>query len=138
MNTPERNQCPHCGYWKLVGERCKCQPVTRYCAACDTQYSVEKCPLCARTEEESWVHLREVEAGAKALADQSARTGQVGGDWYRKMVIQPAEFCTKNNLGFLAGCVVKRVCRYRDKNGREDLEKAIHELQLLIELEYGG
>jgi len=63
--------------------------------------------------------------------------GQIGGDWYRKMVIQPAEFCTKNNLGFLAGCVVKRVCRYRDKNGREDLEKAIHELQLLISLEYG-
>jgi hypothetical protein len=74
----------------------------------------------------------------QSVADQKTPlAGQVGGDWYKKMVIQPAEFCTKNNLGFLAGCVVKRVCRYRDKNGREDLEKAIHELQLLIELEYG-
>ena len=66
----------------------------------------------------------------------SAFTKQVAGVHYRDLVIQPAEFATKNNLGFLAGCVVKRVCRYRQKGGKEDLEKAIHELQLLIELEY--
>lgn len=60
---------------------------------------------------------------------------QVGGNHYKGFVIQPVEFIEKNNLGFLVGCIIKRVCRYKDKNGREDLEKAIHELELLIEIE---
>ena len=60
---------------------------------------------------------------------------QVGGDHYKDMAIQPAEFITKNSLGFLEGCVIKRMCRWRKKNGVEDLRKAIHEIELLIELE---
>jgi len=59
---------------------------------------------------------------------------QVAGTHYKNLVIQPVEFITKNNLGFLEGCVIKRVCRYKNKNGIEDLQKAIHELELLIEL----
>ena len=66
----------------------------------------------------------------------SALDTQVGGDHYKDCAIQPVEFITKNNLSFLEGCVIKRVCRYKAKNGKEDLLKAIHELQLLIELEY--
>jgi hypothetical protein len=65
----------------------------------------------------------------------SALDNQVAGNHYL-MPIQPVEFITKNNLTFLEGCVVKRVCRHRRKNGKEDLLKAIHELQLMIELEY--
>ena len=60
---------------------------------------------------------------------------QIGGDHYRRMKIQPIEFIHANKLDFLEGCVIKRVCRWRNKNGIEDLHKAIHELQLLIELE---
>ena len=60
---------------------------------------------------------------------------QVGGDHYRRMKIQPIEFIHANKLDFLEGCVIKRVCRWRNKTGIEDLHKAIHELQLLIELE---
>ena len=52
-------------------------------------------------------------------------------------MIQPVEFITRNGIGFLPGCVIKRVCRYRSKAGVEDLRKAIHELELMIELEYG-
>lgn len=63
---------------------------------------------------------------------------QVGGGHYKKYAIQPVEFITKNKLGFLEGCVIKRICRYEDKNGREDLEKAKHEIDLLIELKYGS
>lgn len=63
---------------------------------------------------------------------------QVGGDHYKNFVIQPAEFITRNDIGFLEGCVIKRVCRYAEKNGREDLEKAIHELQLLMQYRYGS
>lgn len=59
---------------------------------------------------------------------------QIAGSHYKNLVIQPVEFITKNNIGFLEGCVIKRVCRYKNKNGIEDLQKAIHELELLIEL----
>lgn len=67
----------------------------------------------------------------------SALDTQVAGNHYKDMVIQPVEFITRNQIGFLPGCVIKRVCRYRSKAGVEDLRKAIHELELMIELEYG-
>jgi hypothetical protein len=68
----------------------------------------------------------------------SALDTQVAGDHYRSMVIQPVEFITRNGIGFLPGCVIKRVCRYKSKAGAQDLRKAIHELQLMLELEYPG
>lgn len=65
----------------------------------------------------------------------SALDVQVGGDHYKEMAIQPAEFITRNKIGWLEGCVIKRVCRWRNKDGVKDLRKAIHELELLIEME---
>lgn len=70
------------------------------------------------------------------LAPKAALDEQVGGAHYKDCKIQPVEFITANRLTFLEGCVVKRICRHRRKNGREDLEKAIHEIHLLLELEY--
>lgn len=70
----------------------------------------------------------------------SALNEQVGGDHYRSCAIQPVQFIEANELRFLEGCVVKRVTRH-DKptgKGRQDIEKAIHELHLLLELRYGG
>jgi len=67
----------------------------------------------------------------------TASHNQVGGDHYRKYAIQPAEFSHKNGLGFLAGNVVKYVTRYKDKNGAEDIRKAMHYLELILEFEYG-
>lgn len=64
---------------------------------------------------------------------------QVGGSHYKDCAIQPVAFIEANKLQFLEGCVVKRVTRH-DKptgKGRQDIEKAIHELQLLLELRYG-
>ena len=63
---------------------------------------------------------------------------QVGGAHYKDKPIQPIEFITANNLTFLEGCVVKRVARHRNKNGAEDIRKAIHELEMILEFEYGG
>ena len=63
--------------------------------------------------------------------------GQVGGSHYKDMAIQPAEYTTKNGIGHLAGDAIAYISRYRAKNGKEDLQKAIHSIQLLIELEYG-
>lgn len=61
---------------------------------------------------------------------------QVGGNHYVDMRISPVEFIYANDIPFLEGCIIKRVCRHRSKNGREDIEKAIHELQLILEYEY--
>lgn len=60
---------------------------------------------------------------------------QVGGNHYRNMKIQPVEFIHANNLGFLEGCIIKRICRWRNKNGLQDLEKIKHEIDLLIQME---
>lgn len=64
---------------------------------------------------------------------------QIGGDHYRTCAIQPVEFVEANELGFLEGCVIKRLTRHGKPSGkgRQDIEKAIHELQLLLALRYG-
>lgn len=61
---------------------------------------------------------------------------QVGGDHYKNLAIQPSYFSEVNGLSFLEGCVVKRICRYKAKNGKEDLLKAKHEIDLLIAINY--
>lgn len=60
-------------------------------------------------------------------------TQQIGGDHYAKMAIQPVEFILKNNIGFAEGNVIKYVSRWREKGGVEDLKKARHYLDMLIE-----
>lgn len=65
----------------------------------------------------------------------SALNTQVGGSHYKNMTVQPVEFIEKNNLGFCVGNIIKYVCRYKDKNGIEDLKKARHYIDLLIEIE---
>ena len=49
------------------------------------------------------------------------------------MVIQPIDFIVKNGLSYLEGNVVKYVSRWRKKGGIEDLRKAKHYIELLIE-----
>ena len=61
---------------------------------------------------------------------------QIGGNHYASMPIQPTKFIHANNIPFLEGNVIKYVCRHRQKNGKQDIQKAIHYLQLLLELEY--
>ena len=65
----------------------------------------------------------------------SALQQQVGGDHYRARGIQPIEYIHANNLGFCEGNVVKYVTRWKEKGGEADLRKAIHYLELLIQLE---
>lgn len=66
----------------------------------------------------------------------TASKRQIAGIHYFRFAIQPAEFCHRNRLGFIESCVIKYVCRHGSKNGRQDIEKAIHYLQLLLEWEY--
>jgi hypothetical protein len=56
---------------------------------------------------------------------------------YTACAIQPIDYIWANNLNFLEGNVVKYVTRHKAKNGKEDLEKALYYLQMLIDREYG-
>jgi hypothetical protein len=68
--------------------------------------------------------------------DSLASKKQVGGDHYKKLAIQPAEYCFKNKLNNLESEAISYITRARLKNGKQDIEKAIHSLELLLEYEY--
>lgn len=61
---------------------------------------------------------------------------QVGGTHYKTFPIQPVEYCQINKLNYCESNVIKYISRHKAKNGIEDLEKAKHYIDLLIELEY--
>ena len=71
-----------------------------------------------------------------ALIGEAIRANgqQVGGSHYAVKTIQPWDYIIANNLGYLEGNVVKYVSRWKDKGGIEDLKKAQHYLQKLIEV----
>jgi hypothetical protein len=64
----------------------------------------------------------------------SANAVQVGGGHYQGKAIQPWDYIVSNRLGYLEGNVVKYVSRWQDKGGRQDLEKARHYLDKLLEV----
>jgi hypothetical protein len=68
----------------------------------------------------------------------SANNHQVGGSHYAAKAIQPWDYIASNNLGYFEGNIVKYVSRWRDKGGIEDLRKARHYLDKLIEVENGA
>lgn len=72
--------------------------------------------------------LREMEI--PSLANQE----QIGGRHYINKNIQPWDYIVANELGYLEGCIVKYVTRYKEKGGVDDLYKASHYLDKLIEV----
>lgn len=66
---------------------------------------------------------------------KSALDVQEGGGHYKSKGIQPVEYAYRNNLGFIESNVVKYVSRWKEKNGIQDLKKARHYLDILIEFE---
>lgn len=101
---------------------------THICTQCNNVFvgTMEDttCPNCKSKAEHTVQH-----------SDGTALEKQEGGSHYKDMKIQPVEFIHANNIPFFEANVIKYVCRWRNKNGVEDLKKAIHYLQLLIELE---
>ncbi len=73
----------------------------------------------------------------KGLNGISAKDLQIGGNHYKSMAIQPSEFITKNGLGWCEGNAIKYICRHHTKAGAQDIDKAIHYLELLKDIEYG-
>ena len=61
---------------------------------------------------------------------------QVGGKHYRKMKIQPAEFINENRLLFAEGNAIKYICRHSSKGKAQDIQKAIHYLEMILERDY--
>ena len=61
---------------------------------------------------------------------------QVGGKHYSKMKIQPAEFINGNKLLFAEGNAIKYICRHSVKGKEEDIKKAIHYLEMILERDY--
>lgn len=86
------------------------------CGHCDTVVA------CLKSQCKKQVHL-------------SALDKQESGNHYKDKGIQPIVYIHANNLGFCEGNVVKYVTRWREKGGEADLRKAIHYLELLIQLE---
>ena len=62
---------------------------------------------------------------------------QVGGDHYKKMKIQPSEFINKNEMQFAEGNAIKYICRHGSKGRLQDLLKAKHYIDMIIERDYG-
>ena len=67
----------------------------------------------------------------------SAYKKQIGGKHYIKYKIQPSQFVVENKLLYPEGCVIKYVVRHQDKGGKQDLEKAKHMIDMIIERDYG-
>lgn len=67
-------------------------------------------------------------------SDQNALSRQEGGEHY-KLPIQPVQYIHANGIGYFEGNVIKYVTRWRSKGGIEDLKKARHYIDLLIDLE---
>ena len=60
---------------------------------------------------------------------------QIKGSHYKNFKIQPIEFIHGNNIPFIEGNIIKYICRWRDKGGKDDLLKVKHYCDLLIDLE---
>ena len=67
---------------------------------------------------------------------EKALDTQIGGNHYKNLKIQPIEYIMANNLNYCQGNAIKYLTRYKDKNGLEDLKKAKHYIDILIQLEY--
>lgn len=68
------------------------------------------------------------------MSQSIANERQHGGVYYQNKPIQPWDFIAANNLGFFEGNILKYISRWQDKNGVEDLLKARHYLDKLIEI----
>jgi hypothetical protein len=71
------------------------------------------------------------------MADRSPKETQVGGSHYQTEGIQPIDFIMSNGLPFPEGNAIKYIFRHAKKNGAQDIRKAIHYLQFILEKTYG-
>ena len=61
---------------------------------------------------------------------------QIAGSHYQGFKIQPEEFINENKLLFAEGSAIKYICRHAAKGKEQDIHKAIHYLEMIIERDY--
>ena len=66
----------------------------------------------------------------------SAYKKQIGGSHYSRFAIQPSKFINDNKLLFAEGNAIKYICRHAHKGGKQDLEKAKHYIDMIIERDH--
>ena len=71
------------------------------------------------------------------MEERMEKEKQIGGSHYNNKAIQPIDYILENKLGYCEGNVIKYVTRHKDKNGAEDIKKAIHYLQFILANDYG-
>jgi len=98
------------------------------------------CPECGYTVIVTTVSREKEKEDYKDYKEEPTEEGpmdtQVGGGHYKWCKIQPIEYCQMNELNYIESNVVKYVTRHRRKHGKEDILKAIHNLEILLEMEY--
>jgi hypothetical protein len=63
---------------------------------------------------------------------------QISGSHYKKYAIQPSRFINENKILFAEGNAIKYICRHQDKGKKQDILKAIHYLEMIIERDYNN
>ena len=61
---------------------------------------------------------------------------QIGGKHYKNFRIQPAQFINENKLLFAEGNAIKYKCRHSVKGKEQDIRKAMHYLEMILERDY--
>ena len=89
---------------------------------------------------EEWDKAAKVSCGLTDLLKEqdkllTALDKQEGGSHYKNMQIQPMQYSMANGLDACQHTIIKYVSRFRDKGGLEDLKKARHCIDMLIEFE---
>lgn len=116
----------------------------RNCGTCahrgsDPAASPRTCGACDLMVYSRWRPIRDVQplpsAPAASATTPSALAVQVAGSHYKDMKIQPMEYSMANGLDACQHTAIKYISRFRSKGGIEDLRKAIHIIEMLIEFE---
>lgn len=132
MGSRKEVKCEHCGWYAfspcefVTGERLICKK-----DGTDVSQGYRKLPEQKREPVYEIPKRQSFDEAPKAPALDT----QVGGSHYKDMAIQPMTYSMVNGLDACQHTIIKYVSRFRQKNGIEDLEKAKHCLDLLIEFE---
>lgn len=81
---------------------------------------------------EDYINWKDIE-----VKEVTPKDKQVGGNHYQSLAIQPIDYILENKLSYCEGNVIKYVTRHKNKNGAEDIRKAIQYLQFILANDYG-
>lgn len=142
-NKKDFSRCEKHGIW-FSNESCRLCENEQYPSqwVCQKHDHVQpvgtRCPVCVNDGIK--LEMPSVRGGVRLIPEglsepQSVLAKQEGGQHYKGLAIQPVEYIYKNRIGFCEGSAIKYLTRWRDKGGVEDLKKAKHFIEILIEFE---